>query len=390
MTAGDWARRAADAVAGFTSTRSRGMDAMFGGPGGPTHAARSAGARVWTADGKVLLDWTMSLGAVSLGYAHPDVTAAAVAALENGAVHPLPPTLEVETAEAVCASYPGAEQARFFKTGAEAVAAAVRIARVATGRTAVVHCGYHGWLDGPTGGPGVPREIGALWHQVPFDDSLALSEACERCVPAAIVLEPVVERAPSPAWLQGARAVADRCGAVLVLDEIKTAFRIARGGAAEKWSVRPDLAVLGKALANGLPLAAVVGRADLMARVRETWISSTLATESVALAASRAVLQVWEHMDVHSRLERVGRAVMEGLASSSGARAGLFEVRGIPEMFYLRFSSEEIERRFLLDCAARGLLLKRGPYCFPCLAHTEADVEETIKIAGQAAAELLR
>jgi len=376
--AGDLERRAARAVAGFTSTRSKGPDAMFGGPGGPTHLVRSRGARVETVDGRELLDWTMALGAVALGYAHPRVVEAAARAARDGAVGPLPHRLEVEVAERLCACYPGAGLARWFKTGAEAVQAAVRVARLATGRERVVHVGYHGWLDGPTVGAGVPRGTAAMWATAPFDDLPALGERLTAAdAAAAIVVEPVIERAPSPGWLAGVRRLATEHGAVLVFDEIKTAFRLAAGGAARRWDVQPDLAVVGKALANGFPLAALLGRAELMARVRETWISSTLATEFVALAAAGAVLDVWAEIDVAAHLARVGTGIRAALEAC--AAAGGWTVEGMPEMWFLRFSDPERERRFLLGCVGRGVLLKRGAYDFPSLAHGDAEVEETMR-----------
>jgi glutamate-1-semialdehyde aminotransferase len=356
------------------------MDAMFGGPGGPTHLLRAAGCRVWTADGRELLDWTMALGAVSLGYGHPAVTEAVLRAVRDGAVGPLPPTLEVRVAERLTAVYPGAGQARFFKTGAEAVQAAVRVARLATGREAIVHCGYHGWLDGATIGPGVPAPVSRLWRAVPFDDPGALEAALAEPAPAALVLEPVIERAPSPAWLAEARRLTLERGIVLVFDEIKTAFRLATGGAAARWGASPDLAVLGKALANGFPLAALVGRADLMARVRETWISSTLATEAVALAAADAVLDVWEREDVAAHLGRIGRMMMDGLAAAYASDG----VVGLPEMWLLRFADGDVERRFLLAAAGRGVLIKRGAYNFPSLAHDEAAVRASLDAARAA------
>lgn len=381
----DWARRAADAVAGFTSTRSKGPDAMFGGPGGPTHCVRAEGARVWTTEGRVLLDWTMALGAVGLGYGHPAVVEAVAKAAREGGVGPLPPALEVEVAERLAAVYPGAEQVRFLKTGAEAVQAAVRLARVATGRDRVVHCGYHGWLDGPFAGAGVPRPVAETWTPVPFDDLPAAAAAVRAgAPPAAILLEPVVERAPGVAWLQGVRALADASGAVLIFDEVKTAFRLARGGAAERWGVWPDLAVVGKALANGFPLAAVLGRADLMVRVKETWISSTLATEFVALAAARAVLEVWDGTDVAAHIGDVGERLMDGLRVLGVRGAGRFEVAGLPEMFFLRFAAEEDERLTLLGVAERGVLLKRGAYDFPSLAHGPSDVAATLAAVAAA------
>jgi glutamate-1-semialdehyde 2,1-aminomutase len=382
----DLAWRALEAVAGFTSTRSKGPEAMFGGPGGPTHIVRATGARVETADGRRLLDWTMALGAVALGYAHPQVVEAMERAARDGAVGPLPHVLEVEVAERLCVAYPGAEQVRFLKTGAEAIQASVRLARLVTGRDRVVHAGYHGWLDGATVGAGVPLATAALWTSVPFDDVAALEAAAGRGEPpAAILLEPVVERAPSAAWLDSARGLASERGALLIFDEIKTAFRLGPGGAAERWGVHPDLAVLGKALANGAPLAALVGRADLMARVRDTWISSTLATEFVALAAARAVLDVWGEQDVARRLAQVGDAMLDGLGAL--AEPGRLEVCGLPEMWFLRFTDPEWERRFLLGCVGRGVLLKKGAYNFPSLAHGTDEAAETLAVVRDALAE---
>ncbi len=392
----DLRERAARAVAGFTSTRSKSPEAMFGeaGPGGgggaPTHMVRAAGARIETADGRRLLDWTMALGAVGLGYAHPRVVEAAERAVRDGAVGPLPPALEVEVAERLGAGYPlggEAPQARFFKTGAEAVQAAVRIARAATGRERVVHAGYHGWLDGAYTGVGVPRAMEALWCRVPFDGVPELEEAVKAGEPPAIVvLEPVIERPPSRAWLEAARELCAARGAVLAFDEIKTAFRLGRGGAAERWGVHPDLAVLGKALANGFPLAAVVGRGALMAKAKETWISSTLATEYVALAAARAVLDVWDEVDVARHLGEIGRLLQEALRGEAGR--GGYEVLGMPEMLFLRFADAERERRFLAGCARRGVLLKRGAYDFPSLAHGRSEVHETLAAVRETVASL--
>jgi len=374
----DWGRRAGESVAGFTSTGSKRPEALFGGPGGPTHAVRASGSRVQTADGRSLIDWTMALGAVGLGYGHPAVVEAVERAVRDGAVYPLPPTLEVEVAERLREAYPGAQRVRFLKTGAEAVQAAVRLSRLATGRDRVVCCGYHGWLDGAFGGAGVPRGAAEQWTSVPFDDVFAAATAVDApAPPAAILVEPVVERAPGPDWLPALRRLADGSGAVLVFDEIKTCFRLARGGAAQRWGVAPDLAVLGKAMANGFPLAAVVGRADLMDGVKGTWISSTLATETVSLAAAAAVLDVWGATDVASRVAATGRAVLDGLRPL-GPAAG-FEVGGLPEMWFLRFARRESERALLLGGVDRGVLLKRGAYNFPSLAHGAAEVAATLE-----------
>lgn len=380
----DWLKRATKAVAGITSTRSKAPEGLFGGPDGPSHMTRASGCRVETDDGVTLLDWTMALGAVSLGYGHPTVTEAAIRAARDGAIGPLPPTLEVRVAERLVAAYPGAEQARFFKTGAEAVAAAVRVARSVTDRTRVVHCGYHGWLDGPTAGIGVPGEVATLWRSVPFDDIGALEQAVREWEPAALVLEPFIEHAPSREWIEAARRIADEAGVALIFDEVKTAFRLRRGGAAEVWGVAPDLAVVGKALANGYPLAALLGRRELMARLKQTWVSSTLSTEFVSLAAADAVLDVWEKEDVAMHIQGIGIAMLEGLAGLTNPDC---ELHGAPAMWFLKFSDAAREHRFLLGCVKRGVLMKRGAYNFPCLAHGDDEVRVTLDAVRDALAE---
>src|SRR5579884_4084981 len=237
-------------VPGFTSTGSKRPEALFGLPAEacgelPTRLVRAAGCRVWDARGRAYTDYLMALGAVALGYGHPEVSRAAAEALAAGVTGPLPPVLEEELAAALAARIPWLEQVRFLKTGAEAVAAAVR----------------------------------ALYAELPFDDGDAtrhLLRAAGDAV-AAVVVEPVVAAEPSREWLALVRRETERVGAVLVFDEIKTGFRLAVGGAAERYGVRPDLAVFGKALANGFPLAVVGGRAELMAAAGRTWISSTLA-----------------------------------------------------------------------------------------------------------------
>jgi glutamate-1-semialdehyde 2,1-aminomutase len=386
-------------VPGFTSTGSKRPEALFGagetGAHLPRRMIRSAGCRVWDADGREYVDYVMALGAVALGYGHPEVTRRAAAALADGAVGPLPPVLEEDLAEALGRRIPWLERVRFLKTGAEAAAAAVRLARVATGRDGVLGCGYHGWLDWCQGGAvaGVPAEVRRLFAELPYDDPDAargaIREAGDRL--AAVVVEPLVVTAPSREWLETVRAETTRVGAVLVFDEVKTAFRLAIGGAAERWGVLPDLVVLGKAMANGLPLAAVGGRTDLMAGVAHTWISSTLATESVALAAARATLDVFERDAVCAHLHRVGTRLLHGLHDRQHRHAGIVTgVAGVAEMCFLHFASEDLSRAVAAGCARRGLLFKRTAYNFVSLAHDEATVDRTLGILDEVLMEVER
>ena len=169
-----------------------------------------------------------------------------------------------------------------------------------------------------------------------------------------------------------------------MFDEIKTAFRLALGGAAERYGIHPDLAVLGKAIANGFPLAVVGGRADLMAGVARTWISSTLATESVALAAAKTTLDVFVRDDVCGHLHRMGTRLLHGLHRLHRKHADLVTgVGGIAEMCFLHFASEAISRDVARGCAARGLLFKRTAYNFVSMAHDEETIDRTLDLVEE-------
>jgi glutamate-1-semialdehyde 2,1-aminomutase len=220
-------------VAGTTSTGSKRPEALFGAAAPSLRMTRAEGCRVWDAGGREYLDCIMALGAVALGYAHPEVTRAAVAAVEAGGVGPLPPVHEEELAVELSRRIPWMERVRFLKTGAEAMAAAVRLARVATGRERVLGCGYHGWLDWcQTGTAGVPAATRALYDEVPFNDAegtrARIRAAGDRL--AAVVVEPVILAPPDPEWLAVLREETARVGALLVVDEIKTVCRLAVGG----------------------------------------------------------------------------------------------------------------------------------------------------------------
>lgn len=376
MTDRSWAERAAAVIPGGASTGSKRPAALYGrdDADAPTHFVRASGCRVVTAAGAELVDFTMALGSVALGYADPAVTAAVCAAAGDGTVSGLASVREVEIAERLRDVIPCAERVRFLKSGAEGVAAAVRIARTATGRDRVIGSGYFGWLDWWTDAPGVPAGARADFAAVPFDDVPALEAAVRDAGDrlAAVVLEPVQERMPDPRWIVRARELCDAAGAVLVLDEVKTGFRLHPGGWHGLAGVRPHVAVFGKALANGHALAAVVGEGAVMEAAARTWISSTLAGETLALAAAGAVLDRHAREDVCAAIAERGRRQLE-IARDAVAASGACDVAvlGIPAMWFLRHGDAARETRALVHLARAGVLLKRGAYNFPSPAHDD-------------------
>lgn len=373
----DWRARAAAVIPGGTSTGSKRPDAMFGaGHAGPTHIAEAVGCRIRTTDGQWLIDLTAALGAVSIGYADPAITDAVCRAAARGPAAGLPFRDEVTLAERLRDLLPCAEQSRFLKSGAEACAAAVRIARAHTGRDRVLGSGYFGWLDWWSPAAGVPAGAHADYTHLPFNDRQAWSEALDAAGDslAAVMVEPFVEMLAHADWLRDLRAHCDHVGAVLVFDEVKTGFRLHRGGAQTVIGVTPDLTTLGKAIANGYPLAAVTGRAEVMAAAERTWISSTLSTELVSLAAAHAVLDHHAARDVCAELAATGAALRATISAAARSAGASLDSTGHDTMFILRWPDEATQDRTLASLRTAGVLAKRGPYQFPTCAMLPADV----------------
>lgn len=391
----DWRTRAATVIPGGASTGSKRPDALVGPDwdGSPTHFVRASGCRVVTTSGAELIDCTMALGSVALGYAYEGVTQAVTEAVARGNVAGLSHVLEVEVAERLCQVIPCAEQVRFLKSGAEGVAAAVRIARASTGRSLVIGAGYFGWLDWWSNAAGVPAGARQDFVPVPYDDADALADAARAAGDrlAAIIIEPVIERLPSREWLAEARRLCDALGAVLILDEMKTGFRLRTGGFQEYAGVDTDLAVFGKALANGFPLAAVVGRERVMRAARATWISSTLAGESAALAAARAVLDAHAQTDVCAGLWERGEAMRHAVGRAIEATGvNGVAMRGIPPMWLLDLGDDRRLSRFVELALGERVLFKRGAYNFASLAHDATAIARIEAAARHAFAALGR
>jgi glutamate-1-semialdehyde 2,1-aminomutase len=329
----------------------------------------------------------MALGAVAIGYAEPKIMRGVLDTAAHGHVSGLSHVLEVEVAERFCNLVPCAERVQFLKSGAEAMSAAVRVARVHTGKNVVVGSGYFGWHDWCSQQPGVPEGVQRDYRAVPFDDIGALEQAVRDAGGqlAAIAIEPVVERLPSTEWIARARALCDANGAALIFDEMKTGFRVATAGYQQLSGVTPDLAAFGKAFANGYPLAAVCGKAPLMDCLKRTWISSTLASEGTALASALGVLDWYDNMEVCEELARIGgemRTAVGGALKASGL--GGVSFHGIDQMWFMKFESPEAEQRFISLAAGHGALFKRGAYNFAALAHDEDAIVEIEAAASNA------
>lgn len=358
----------------------------------PFYAARAQGSRLWDADGNEYIDFISGLASVTLGYNDPDVTAAVRAQLDKGVIFSLPTELELQVAELLVEMVPSAERARFGKNGSDATAGAIRVARAFTGRDRVAVCGYHGWQDWYIGSTarnkGVPAATRALTHRFDYNDLDSL-ERLLREHPnefAAVIMEPMNVAEPAPGFLAGVAELTRKNGAVLVFDEVITGFRFANGGAQELFGVTPDLTCLGKGIANGYPLSAVVGRADIMALMEEVFFSFTMGGEALSLAAAAAALAKLKREPVVDTLRRTGQKILDGTRERVAQHGigGFARTSGHPSWTFLQFadtptcSQWEIKTLFMQEVQARGIL-SLGTHNVT-YAHSDDDVARLLRV----------
>lgn len=326
--------RAATLIPAGTQTLAKGPTQYVDGVA-PKYLARAKGARVWDVDGNEFIDLTMAVGPVVLGYGHPAVDRAILEQLERGITFSLMHPLEVEVAELVRRVVPGADSVRFSKTGCDVTTAAVRLARAYTGRAKVLCCGYHGWHDWYIGttsrGAGVPSATRSLTEVVPYNDLFSVMEALDDQV-ACVILEPTIFEEPDPDYLRVLKRACEAAGALLVFDEMWTGFRVALGGAQQRFDVTADLACFSKAVANGMPLSVLTGRADVMRLLEEdVFFFTTFGGEALSLAAAKATIEDLRDLEVPARLELAGKQLQEGY-NRLAAKKGLSHTRasGLP------------------------------------------------------------
>jgi glutamate-1-semialdehyde 2,1-aminomutase len=352
----------------------------------PYFIQKGRGSHVWDVDGNEYVDFISSLCAVTLGYDDPDIAAAVHAQIDDGVIFSLPHPLEMEVAERIVDMVPCAEKVRFGKNGSDATAGAIRIARAFTGRDHVAVCGYHGWQDWFIGSTlrnlGVPKATQELTHPFTFNDADSLKTLLDSRPGefAAVILEPMNVAYPTDDFLHAVQDIARKHGAVLVFDETITGFRFANGGAQEYFGVTPDLATFGKGLANGFPVSAVAGRADIMQLMEEVFFSFTFGGETLSLTAAKVTLDKLKTQPVVETMRRTGTRVIEG-AQQMIAKHGLGEVlsvSGDPTWSFLNFKDAapyslwELKTLFMQEVFARGVLAY-GTHNIS-YAHSEADV----------------
>jgi glutamate-1-semialdehyde 2,1-aminomutase len=371
----------------------------------PNYFSWARGVEVWDLDGNVYTDMShCGIGAAILGYADPDVNAAVHAAVDAGTVSTLNCPEEVELADLLCELHPWADMVRLARSGGEAMAVAIRIARASTGRDTVALCGYHGWfdwylaanlaedhaLDGqmmpglePRGVPRGLRGSAVPFHYNRVEELEAIAHQHQGRL-AAIVMEPVRSATPAPGFLERVREIADASGAVLIFDEITVGFRLTTGGTHLVYGVNPDIAVFAKALGNGYPISAVVGRGAVMEAAQSTFISSTNWTERLGPTAALAMLRKHQQQDVARHLIAMGERVRQGWQAAADETGLSIKISGIAPMAYVALeyaNAQALHTLFTQLMLDHGFLA--GPAFYAMFAHQETHVERYLAVVHE-------
>ncbi|QDU56871.1 aminotransferase class III-fold pyridoxal phosphate-dependent enzyme [Aeoliella mucimassa] len=384
---------------------------MFAPNAWPAYYRQAQGCEVVDLGGRKFLDFSTSgIGACLLGFADPEVNAAVINRVRRGSMCSQNAPEEVELAERLLAIHPWAERARFTRTGGEANAVAIRVARASTGRDLVAFCGYHGWSDWylatnlPTSEgsqsdrlqqhllpglepSGVP--IGLAGTVVPFGynqlEELRQIVSTKGDRLAAVIMEPFRYTEPEAGFLSGVRTLCDECGAVLIFDEITSGWRFNLGGFHLQAGITPDMAVFAKSMSNGFPMAAIIGTQGVMEAFQQTFISSTYWTEAIGPTAALATITKLEQQQVHQQLAHVGREFRGRLLELADRYELPLRISGRDALQHLSLECEQaaaVGTLFTVEMLKRGVLAGAGFY--PTLAHREEHVEQFMQQANDA------
>lgn len=337
----------------------------------PLFAKKAKGAYIWDIDGNKYIDLVNALAAVTLGYGDNKVENAVKKQLKMGVSLSLPAKLEAEVSELITQIVPAAEMVRFSKNGSDATSAAIRLARSYTGHDHIIVCGYHGWQDWYIGSTsrnsGVPNAVSDLTHSFEYNNIDSLKEKITLLDGklAAVILEPMNNTYPKTGFLESVKELTHKAGAVLIFDEIITGFRFSRGGAQEQFKVIPDLATFGKGIANGFPLAVVVGKKEIMLEMEKVFISGTFGGELLSLAAAKVVLQKHISEDVCGDLAEKGvkLADLTLKAIYDNSLDEVISLSGHPTWKFMNwnstpnYSAQEIKTYFMQEVFQEGILV---------------------------------
>jgi len=359
----------------------------------PVFLERGYAGHIVDVDGNDYIDMLCAYGPIILGYDEGEINDAVIAQMEKGFCFSLVQPIQNELEQKLIDIIPSAEKVILVKTGSDATGVAVRIARGYTDRNTIFRCGYHGWHDWAVEvHGGVPQCLQDLTVEFEYGDIAGLETKLEKHKDdvAGIIITPVGHPlakpvlAPPDGYLQAVRALADKYGAALIFDEIRTGFRVAIGGAQAHYGVTPDISTFGKAMANGYPISAVVGKSRFMdVCEKKVFISSTFFPNSLEMAAALKCIEILQRDKIIDLVWEKGRAflaALEGIVKNTKAPA---QVSGIPPMPYLTFNKvdgyyKERRERFYTETIRRGLFIQPYHHWYISARHTEADLEKAV------------
>jgi glutamate-1-semialdehyde aminotransferase len=353
----------------------------------PVYVERGKGSKLWDVDGNEYLDYCMGIGPISLGYGYDKVDNAIKEQLEKGITFSLMHRLELEVAEKLHEIIPNAESIRITKQGADACSAAVRIARAFTKRDKVAVCGYHGWHDWYIGttprDAGIPQAIKDLTVMIQYNNIESVKAVMTPDL-ACLILEPIIFEEPKDNFLHEVQALCQANGTLLIFDEMWTGFRLALGGAQQFFGIKPDLAVYSKACANGMPIAFLTGRDDVMSLFEsDVFYFTTFGGEALSLAATLATLEEMKEKNVPQYLATQGQKIKDGfnaLREKHGMK-DYISIGGYPCRSIVNFS-EKAGDALVLKTYLQQEMIKRGilwsSFHNMCFSHSDADVQFTL------------
>lgn len=388
--------------------------------GEPLFIKKAKGSKIVDADGKAYIDYVLSWGPMILGHTHPYVTAALKKAITNGTSFGAPTELETTLAKMVKKAVPSIEMVRMVSSGTEATMSAIRVARGYSGRDKIIKFegGYHGHGDsllvkagsgvatfGLPDSPGVPADLAKLTITIPYNDLDAFEDVASREGEqiACIIVEPVAGNMgcvpPEPGFLEGLRQVCDQYGIILIFDEVMTGFRVAYGGAQQRYKIKPDLTCLGKVIGGGLPVGAFGGRREIMEKVAPIgpiYQAGTLSGNPLAMTAGIETLRLLSKPGVYKTLEKISADLEQGLHAAAAEAGVPVTFNRVGSMFTSFFTDQKVKDfssaktsnttrfgKYFLSMLKNGVNLAPSQFeaGFVSLAHTRSDISKTVEAA---------
>lgn len=380
-------KRALDVIPSVTQTLAKGPSQYVNGAA-PKYLVRGKGSHVWDADGNEYLDFNMGIGPLSLGYGYEKVDEAIKKQLDDGITFSLMHPLEVEVAELIRKVIPNAEAVRYSKGGADVTSAAVRLARAYTGKNKVLCCGYHGWHDWHISvtprSAGIPQPVKDLTFTFNYNDIESLEKSIDDDT-ACVILEPVVFELPKNDFLKQVSELCKKKDVLLIFDEMWTGFRISLGGAQEYYDVTPDLACYSKAVANGMPVAILTGKMEIMNLLEDqVFFYNTFGGEALSLAAAKATIEEIRDKNVPSYLRNLGRKLMDGYNNlAETMNLDFTKCIGYEARTMVTFSDKRGDP-LLIKSLVQQEMIKRGilwsGFHNLSFSHTEEEIDYTLNV----------